>query len=63
MSEKTLNSTLLMIKSEALAVLPLRPAVPLARKLGWTHVIPSVDVLVITEDFRGLSKTFHTSQA
>lgn len=60
---KTLNSTLLMIKLEALAVLPLRPGVPLARKLGCTRAIPSVDVLVIAEDHGGPSKTFCTSQA
>jgi len=53
---KTLNSTLLMIKSEALAVLPSRPAVPLARNLGCTRVIPSVDVLVIAEDCGGQAR-------
>lgn len=50
---KTLNSPLLMMKSEALAVLPPSPAAPPAGKLGPPHVVPSVDTLVMAEDHGG----------
>lgn len=44
------------MKSDSLVVLPLRPAVPTARKLVCTSVICSVDVVVMTEDGGGSTR-------
>jgi len=41
------------MKSEALALLPLRSAIPTARNLACMSVVCSVDVVVISEDCMG----------